>query len=154
MSSFLDGGANERFERSSGSEEPTVPIMVNQQELDLLQQHVRHEIEGEAQGQWKWPPASLTLNDKIAEAMLFQAETGEPEVALQLTRHDCLIIDFRIQVGAEIDADGNDIGRALLLKTYAARRTLRDGDGGVDRTDRDCSYKHAIKADVPWREES
>lgn len=153
MPSFLDDSANEQFEPGSGNEEQTVAIMVNQLELDVLQQHVRHEIDGEAQGQWKWPPASLTLNDKIAESMLFQAETGEPEVALQLTRHDCLVIDFQVQVGAEIDADGNDIGRALLLKTYAARRTLRDGDGGADRTDRDCTYKHAIKADVPWREE-
>ena len=91
-------------------------------ELWLLQQHVRHEMQGLRE--WEAPPASLELNDRIAGAILLLEETGEGEAAFELAFGDCLVIDYVIPASAK-DVDGKLIGKRILLKTYEARRQIQ-----------------------------
>ena len=93
-------------------------------ELWLLQAAIRHEI---PQGdQWRFPPASLALNDQVADALLRCEEQGLTEAALLLTRADCLAMDFGVQQGAK-SAAGVAIGKSVLMKSFRARRELDEG---------------------------
>jgi hypothetical protein len=98
------------------------PIVVTVAELWLLQRCIRHEVP--AQESWKFPPASVELNDQIAAALLFCTEQNVSEAALRLTWGDLLAIDFAVPADAK-DVNGRPIGRELLLKSYAARAALR-----------------------------
>ncbi len=107
--------------RDRGPDE-TVPIVVSVAELWLLQRCIRHEVLG--QETWKFPPASVELNDQIAAALLFCSEQNVGEAALQLSWGDLLAIDFAVPADAK-DVNGRPIGRELLLKSFAARAALR-----------------------------
>ena len=96
-------------------------------ELWLLQSVVRHELA--QQDTWKFPPASVSLNDAIAEAILFCDDNKQGEAALILSRGDCLTIDYLVPQGAK-SAAGQPIGRNILLKSYRARRYIEDPDYG------------------------
>jgi hypothetical protein len=104
--------------------EDTVSIVFSLEELWLMQACVRHET-AQAE-QWKFPPASLPLNDAIAAAILFCEEQKAGEAALLLSRHDCLVLDYNVPSSAK-DAYGKPIGKAILLKSFKARSQL-DGD--------------------------
>lgn len=105
-------------------EPETVSVMFSLDELWLAQAAVRHECE--RMGEWKFPPASLDLNDQIAGAILACVERNEPEGPLLLSRGDTLLLDYCVPAGAK-DAKGQLLGKTVLLKTFAARRDLRDG---------------------------
>lgn len=91
-------------------------------ELWLMRMYVRHEIASVEQ--WRaFPPASLELNDAIAGAILFCHNHGLKEASLLLSRGDCLILDFLIPQDART-ADGQPIGKSLLLKTFEAREKI------------------------------
>ena len=92
-------------------------------ELWLLQGVIRHEMQG--QEIWKFPPASLDLNDQIARALLFCDETGEGSAFLELTRGDTLCIDFCVPNTAK-DANGRPIGQAVLMKSFRARAKIAE----------------------------
>ena len=102
----------------------TVSVLFSLDELWLLQACVRHEL-AQAE-QWKFPPASLALNDAVAGAILFCEEQTCHEAAVLLNRHDCLVIDYNVPSTAK-DPNGKPIGRAVLLKSFRARRELEDG---------------------------
>jgi hypothetical protein len=89
-----------------------------------MQACVRHEV-AQAE-QWKFPPASLGLNDAIAAAIIFCEEQGYQEAAVLIGRHDCLVLDYNVPSTAK-DANGKPIGRAVLLKSFRARQRLEDG---------------------------
>ena len=93
-------------------------------ELWLLQSAIRHEV---AQGDtWKYPPASVELNDQIADALVLCEENKLDDAALLLTRGDCLVIDFCVPQTAK-SAAGVPIGKNVLLKSFKARRAIEQG---------------------------
>ena len=93
-------------------------------QLWLLQSRIRHEMQG--QETWKYPPASVELNDQIAEALLACHRHNLSEAALVLSWGDCLLIDF-VTPGDAKDANGKPIGREILLASYEARDAIRRG---------------------------
>lgn len=99
-------------------------VVFSLDELWLMQTCVRHEL-AQAE-QWKFPPASLGLNDAIASAILLCEEQGLQEAAILLDRHACLVLDYNVPSTAK-DANGKPIGRAVLLKSFRARQQLDDG---------------------------
>jgi hypothetical protein len=101
----------------------TAPVVFTLDELWLLRSVVRHEMA--SQETWKFPPASLDLNDRIAEAILFCHEHEVDEAALMLTRGDTLILDYVVPQDAK-SARGIPLGVPILLKTFAARRALEE----------------------------
>lgn len=104
----------------------TASALFSLEELWLLQSVIRHEL---AQGdQWKFPPASLELNDQVADALVLCEEHKLGEAALILSRGDCLVIDYCTPQGARSVA-GLPIGRTVLLKSFIARRAIEDGPG-------------------------
>lgn len=102
-----------------------VSVTFTLDELWLLQSQLRHEIP--QQDTWHFPPASVTLNDQIADALVACTDNGLSEYTLELSRGDLLAIDFVVPAAAAAPS-GIKIGRLLLLKTYRARRTLEFGD--------------------------
>jgi hypothetical protein len=101
--------------------ETTAAIMVSVEELWLMQGCVRHEMA--QQEVWKFPPANLSLNEQIGEALLRCQELEITETALQLSRGDTFVLDYLIPQGAK-SPNGVALGRPLLLKVYAARKEL------------------------------
>lgn len=104
--------------------EETISVVFSVEELWLIQAYVRHEV-AQAE-QWRFPPASLTLNDAVASAILFCEEQGFQEAAVLLGRHECLVLDYSVPATAK-DANGKPIGKAVLLKSFRARQQLEDG---------------------------
>jgi hypothetical protein len=104
--------------------EETVSVVFSLDELWLMQACIRHECPQAEQ--WKFPPASLGLNDSIAAAILLCEEQDQQEAALLVGRHDCLVIDFNVPANAK-DANGKPVGKAVLLKSFQSRRQLEDG---------------------------
>lgn len=102
---------------------PTASALFTVEELWLLQSVIRHELP--QLEQWDFPPASLALNDQIAETLVLCDETGEAEAALVLSRGDCLVIDYCVPQGAKSVA-GVAIGKHVLLKSFRARREIED----------------------------
>jgi hypothetical protein len=90
-------------------------------ELWLLQSVVRHELP--QMEQWDFPPASVDLNDQIADALVLCDENGCGEAALVLSRGDCLLIDYCVPQGAK-SVSGLPIGKQVLLKSFRARRVI------------------------------
>jgi len=105
--------------------EQTASAVFTVEELWMLQSAIRHEV---AQlEQWKFPPASLDLNDQIAECLLRCQDYGLAEGALILSRGDCLVIDFCVPQTAKSPA-GLPVGKNILLKTFRARKQIAEGD--------------------------
>ena len=109
----------------------TVSIDLTLEELWLMHSVIRHDIARSVD--WSFPPSSISLSDKIAEAILFCEEFGETQAALQVTRHDCLIIDACVPDNAK-SVDGWSIGRSIQIIQFAARRALRDHEPEVHIT--------------------
>lgn len=109
-------------------EEETVSADFSLEILWLMHAHVRHEVC--RTDDWKYPPASVSLSDKIAEAILFCEEFEETVAAIQLTHHDCLVIDACVPDDAK-SVGGEAIGRTTQLIQFAARRALRDHEPEV-----------------------
>ena len=104
-------------------------------ELWLCRALVRHAMAGVEQ--WNGPPpASLSLNTQICEAILVCEDSIEEskgsaitpirEYTLMLSKGDCLVLDYVVPQDAKTSA-GTSIGKNILLKVMAARRAL---DGG------------------------
>jgi hypothetical protein len=91
------------------------------EELWLLQSVIRHEVP--QLDQWDFPPASLDLNDQIAQALILCDEHSCGEAALVLSRGDCLVIDYCVPQGAK-SVSGVPIGKHVLLKSFRARQAL------------------------------
>ena len=102
----------------------TVPVAFSREELWLLRAYVRHEIP--QQETWKFPPASIELNDQVAEAILLCEEHDIDEAVLLLTRGDCLVLDAVVPQDAK-SVSGARIGQSILVKSFAARRELAGG---------------------------
>lgn len=104
--------------------QPTASAIFTTEELWLLQSAIRHEI---AQlDSWRFPPASLALNDQIADAIVRCDENGLAEAAILLTRGDCLVIDHNVPQTAKSPA-GAAIGKSVLMKSFRARREIDEG---------------------------
>lgn len=99
----------------------SAPVAFTADELWLLQKMVRHELP--QQDTWKFPPASIELNDQIAEAIVACVDMEMREATLTLTRGDLLVIDYLVPNDAK-SALGLMMGREILLKTFRARRVL------------------------------
>ena len=91
------------------------------EELWLLQSVIRHELPQDEQ--WDFPPASLDLNDQIAQALILCDESGFGEAALILSRGDCLVLDYCVPQAAK-SISGLAIGKQVLLKSFRARRAI------------------------------
>ena len=103
----------------------TASAVFSVEELWMLQSSIRHEI---AQlEQWKFPPASLDLNDQVAECLLRCHEYSLSEGPLVLSRGDCLVIDYCVPQTAK-SPSGVPIGKNILIKSFRARMQLIDGD--------------------------
>lgn len=98
------------------------------EELWLLQSVIRHEA---AQGeQWRYPPASLDLNDQVAESLLRCEELAIDEAALILTMADALAIDFCVPQSAK-SPSGVAIGKSIIMKAFRVRRAIQEGNEAV-----------------------
>jgi hypothetical protein len=106
------------------NEQLTASVVFTVEELWMLQSAIRHEVA--QMEQWKFPPASLDLNDQIAECILFCHEHSLTEGALVLSRGDCLVIDYCVPQSAKT-ASGAPIGKTILMKSYKARVDLAQG---------------------------
>ena len=102
----------------------TATALFSQDELWLLQASIRHEMP--QHDQWRIPPASAELNDQIAESILRCEELGLGEAALLLAWDDCLAIDYCVPQAAK-SASGMPVGKSVLLKSYRARKAIREG---------------------------
>ncbi len=105
--------------------EQTASAVFTVEELWMLQSAIRHEVA--QQEQWKFPPASLDLNDQIAECLLRCQEYSLSESALLLSRGDCLVIDYCVPQTAKSPA-GVPVGKNILLKSFRARKQIFEGD--------------------------
>ena len=114
--------------------QPTACAIFTLDELWLLQSVVRHETA--QMDSWRYPPASLALNDQIAEALLRCEEHSLAEAALLLTRGDCLGIDHTVPQAAK-SAAGLPIGKSVLMKSFRARRELEEGQPPAESFDGD-----------------
>lgn len=124
----------------------TAPVTFTLDELWFLQSFVRHEIPQPPE--WKFPPASLDLNDAIADAILGCTAFDMKEATLQLRRGDLLLLDYLVPQAAT-NVAGKNIGRPILLKTYRARRELAEGTSSPDIE----PDEHAANARLErWRE--
>lgn len=102
----------------------TASVTFTRDELWLLRQFVRHEVQN--QDTYHFPPASLDLNDQIAAALLLCETESLPEAALTLSFGDCLVVDASLtSVQDAKDVNGKYLGRAVLLKTFAARGSIK-----------------------------
>ena len=119
----------------------TTVVCLGLDELWLLQQYIRHEVQGGRE--WEAPPASHDLNDRIAGSILMLEETSEAEAAFELTFRDCLAIDCTVPASAK-DVDGKPIGRKILLKTFEARRQLQLKFGATNEVDRQFTPEMAL----------
>jgi hypothetical protein len=85
---------------------------------------VRHEV---AQGeQWRYAPASLDLNDQIAESLVRCEELDIDEAALILSMADVLVIDYCVPQSAK-SASGVAIGKSILMKSFRVRKAIQGG---------------------------
>ena len=99
----------------------STPVTFTADELWLLQGVVRHEMpQGDT---WKFPPASVDLNDQIADVLIACIDAGLREATLSLTRGDLLLLDFVVPQSATSPI-GTKLGREILLKSFRARRAL------------------------------
>jgi hypothetical protein len=105
-------------------DERTATAVFTCEELWLLQSVVRHEV---AQGeQWRYAPASLDLNDQVAESLLRCEELGIDEAALILTMPDVLVIDYCVPQSAK-SPSGTPIGKNILMKSFRVRKEIQEG---------------------------
>lgn len=102
----------------------TATAVFTQEELWLLQSSIRHEVP--QHDQWHTAPASPELNDQVADSILRCEELALSEAALMLTWDDCLAIDYCVPQAAK-SASGLPIGKSVLLKSYKARKEIREG---------------------------
>jgi hypothetical protein len=102
----------------------TATAVFTQEELWLLQSSIRHEVP--QHDQWHTPPGSPELNDQIVESILRCEELALCEAALILSWDDCLVIDYCVPQAAK-SASGLPIGKSVLLKSYKARKQMREG---------------------------
>lgn len=102
----------------------TATAVFTQEELWLLQSAIRHEVP--QHDQWHTPPAGPELNDQIVESILRCEELSLCEAALVLSWDDCLAIDYCVPQAAK-SASGMPIGKSVLIKSYRARKAIRDG---------------------------
>lgn len=123
-------------------EPKTHPVPFALADLWLIQGFVRHEMA--QQDTWKFPPASLSLNSSIAEAILFCVDQNEPEAVIDLSLGDCLVFDYLIP-NTLSDVDGKPVGREILLKTFRARRAIEDGTALTADASVDLTYSQASK---------
>jgi hypothetical protein len=101
------------------------PVTFTLGELWLLHAVVRHEMQG--QDAWRFPPASLPLNEEIACAIDACEGAGMADYTLALTRGDLLVLDYTVPGDAK-DANGAAVGRSILRKVFRARRRLAEGE--------------------------
>lgn len=102
----------------------TASVIFSIEELWLLQACIRHEIQQAEQ--WQNPPASLELNDEVANAILFCLEHDAPEAAIVLSRAKCLAIDYSVRQDLK-SPNGVPVGRNILVKSFLARREIAEG---------------------------
>lgn len=97
-----------------------VSVIFTLDQLWLIRNYVRHEMQG--QEQWRLPPANFPLNTKISAAILFCTDAAQSEAAVDLTLEDTYVLDFCVP---DIkDANGQFLGRPILLTAYRARDEL------------------------------
>lgn len=109
-------------------DDDTVPVLFSLDELWTLQAVVRHEVSQQREN-WKWPPASLSLNDRIAEGISTMTEHNLTDYYLSLSRGDCLVIDYTVKADMK-DANGRPVGKPILIKSFNTRRYLAYGNDG------------------------
>ena len=126
----------------------TASILFSLDELWLLQSVIRHEMP--QMDTWHFPPASLSLNDQIAEALVLCDEHDLGEAAILLTRGDCLAIDHNVPQGAK-SAAGVAIGKSVLMKSFHARRELEEGNSPVASPDSEIGQAELADRIEQWK---
>lgn len=131
----------------------TAPITFSLTELWVLQGAVRHGVPSE-ESQWpRFPPASLSLNDDIADAIAACDAASLSDYTLLLTRGDLLVIDHCVGQATK-DSSGRIAGRDILLKSFHARRRLRYGDEESSEEPDITGYREQIVAFLETVDES
>ena len=104
--------------------EDTAPVVFSEAELWVIRNTCRHEVV--QRDNWKHPPADFDLNTSVAFALAICQEHGLGEYTLPLTRHQCLVLDYNVPADVK-DAQGNMLGKNILIKSFKARIALAHG---------------------------
>lgn len=117
----------------------TRPVTFTLAELWLLNDFTRHEIS--QMDTWKYPPASRSLNQEIALAIVACVDSKLKEYTLELCEGDLLVIDYNVR--RELKTPEGAHGDEILLKCWRALRQLA---GLLDSNDySDLKYSEVIK---------
>lgn len=111
-----------------------VPVIFTLDELWLLQGVVRHESQD--QSRWQHPATSLEFNRLIAEAIVNCADDGFSDVALPMTAHFLMLVDYVVPQAAK-DTSGLPIGKNILMKSFRAWKAMHDETPTAD-ADTEC----------------
>ncbi len=128
--------------------QPTASAVFTVDELWLLQSAIRHEI-AQIDG-WHAPPASLALNNQIADALVLCEENGLSEAALLLTRGDCLAIDYNVPQTAKSPA-GLAIGKSVLMKSFRTRQEIDEGRAPMAAPHDELDREEVAKRIEAWK---
>jgi hypothetical protein len=96
---------------------------------------------------WNMPPASITLNDKIAEGIMFCEGTKSTEYHMVLDKHDLYVLDYCVPQTAT-SPKGEYIGMSILRKTFSARKELQEPNG--DWKDSEMSKAETMELLKKW----
>lgn len=102
-----------------------VPIVVSVYDLWYLHTKMRHEIQGAQE--WRNAPASLSLNRKIQDRILWCIDNEEDSTYLEVDLGECLALDFVIEQ-EDKDEDGLPLGVRLLIEVFRARRKIEGSE--------------------------
>jgi len=118
---------------------PSRPITFTLPELWMLSDFIRADCS--QLDTWRYPPASLYLNDEICDAITTCEKFKLLEYTLLLTKGDCIVIDHSIRRDYK-NPDGAK-GLDILRKIYKARYELREE---MPTAEGDVSFKEASDA--------
>lgn len=115
----------EKDQTEGGGTVSSVPIVVSVYDLWYLHTKMRHEIQGAQE--WRNAPASLSLNRKIQDRILWCIDNEEDSTYLEVDLGECLALDFVIEQ-EDKDEDGLPLGVRLLIEVFRARRKIEGSE--------------------------
>lgn len=125
-----------------GTFEPYVTFTTK--ELWMLHDVIRHEMQDS--DKWKFPHASISLNDKIAEALYVCNNLDLKEYRITLSLGDCYAIDYHIR--RDMKTPEGAKGEQILLKVFDAKEQIRNQEFNTIEVTYVDTYAEATRKDA------